>query len=153
MIVYAEITIHKEEVSESVLDYFNRVINELPKKTNDTIVILFDDGTIVDTKKCEDCVKITRGHKFPIYFEIGKSIFFKALLFETQPDTFVGKEVIDSIYNCNYYTLDYNIDAFAITRIKSSDKSPRFSVAYNDTYFEKSHVIYLVNSIINEVKN
>lgn len=150
MIKYAEVTIHKAH--ESMFEYFSRLLEMKPKK--DTIVLLFDDETIVDTKNCNACnIKITKGNvSLILYFEIEKNIFFSAStqLFEIRKDTiFLNKDnLIYSEYNCCYYTLSNSNDVFALTRIKSSDESPRFLVAYSDCYFEKEHVISLVNYIL-----
>ena len=55
-----------------------------------------------------------------------------------------------SIYNSIYYSLVYNNDVFAIVRIKSSEEKPRFLLAYDNKYFEKNDVIYLVNYIFSQ---
>lgn len=150
MIVYAEITIHKEFKSETMLTFVSRVFAKIPRKTTNTIVILFDDGIVDATKKDTCDIKITMGvATIPIYFEINKKTYFSrhTQLFKPHKDKLFSEEV-ESTYNCSYYQLHDNADVFAITRIKSSDSSPRFLVAYNDTHFEKSHVMYLVNYIL-----
>jgi hypothetical protein len=148
MITYAEITIHKELKPETMADYFTRLINETKRKTKDTIIILFDDMTIVDAKNYTQCVDMERNGfntLYPIYFDIEKKTFFAG--YHTETNLFSDKSNLkDSPYNCIYYT-SLGEDVFAISRIKSSDESPRFVVAYKDT-FEKKHVIHLVHSIL-----
>jgi hypothetical protein len=39
------------------------------------------------------------------------------------------------------------IDSFGIARIRSSNLSPRFALAYKDNYFKKQDIIYLVDRI------
>ncbi len=158
MITYAEITIHKELKRETMFEYFSRVINEHKPATTDTIIILFDDTTIVDVKKYDNKCKIKMGPigfntLSPIYFDIEKNTFIVSSLTIFTTTLFSDKSNLkDSPYNCVYYTI-CGYDVFAICRIKSSDESPRFLVAYNDTYFEKDHVIHLVNYILsNQVK-
>jgi len=151
MIVYAEITIHKELNPETMLSFVGRMVSKIPQKTTNTIVILFDDGIIVDaTKTVVSDVKITMGTtSTPVYFEIKKKTYFSrsTQLFKPHKDKLFSEEV-ESPYNCSYYQLQDNADVFAITRIKSSDASPRFLVAYNDTHFEKKHVMYLAKHIL-----
>lgn len=158
MITYAEITVHKELKHETMFEYLIRVINESKPKTTDTIIILFNDTSIVDVKKYENKCKIKMGQDgfntlSPIYFDIEKKTFFASYNTVFETTLFSDKSNLkDSPYNCIYYTIRGD-DVFGISRIKSSDESPRFLVAYNDTFIEKDHVIYLVNYILsNQVK-
>jgi hypothetical protein len=57
----------------------------------------------------------------------------------------IVKIKIPSVYNCIYYK--NNNDVFAIIKIKSNEDKPRFLLAYDDEYFEKDDIIYLVNYI------
>ena len=157
MITYAEITIHKEAKRETMFEYFSRVINESKPETTDTIIILFDDTTIVDVKKYESKCIIKKGPNgfntlSPIYFDIEKQTFFASYNTVFNTTLFSCKSNLkDSPYNCIYYT-SCGVDVFGISRIKSSDESPRFLVAYN-SMFDQNHVIHLVNYILsNQVK-
>ena len=51
-LLYAEITIITNLKEEPIFNYFNRLLlgNENQTNDNDTIIILFDDGTICDVK-------------------------------------------------------------------------------------------------------
>jgi hypothetical protein len=150
---YAEVTIHKEILHETMIEYCSRLFNGTPMKTTTTVIILFDDGTIVEAKECKCKIlmgPLEFGTVIPMYFDINnKSVFSRsAQIFGiTENILFEDKAVKDSKYNCRYYNMADNNDVFAITRIKSSDESPRFLVAYN-SMFDQDHVIYLVNYIL-----
>jgi hypothetical protein len=51
-----------------------------------------------------------------------------------------------------YETYD-KIESFAVSRIKSNEEKPRFVIAYNETIFDKSDIIYLINCIFKKNSN
>ena len=51
-----------------------------------------------------------------------------------------------SEYNLIYETYD-NKELFSICRIKSNEEKPRFILAYDETIFDKSDIIYLTDCI------
>jgi len=173
---YAEITIIKNLKEESMLRYFNRTLlgNENSINDNDTIIILFDDETIYDTKPPHLNKPFSMGipsssfYGYPIYFEIkdNNECFFLQrpsiihelpklnfnLIFSNNPKFSISiKE--PSIYNIIYYTiLNKNKnrgehEAFAIVKIKSNEEKPRFLLAYDEENFNKNDIIYFVNYI------
>ena len=167
-IKYAEITIIKNLKEETILNYFNRLLLENENKTNDndTIIILFDDDPIFTEKNEYINKKFKIGPKSvnsypPLYFEIKNSetFFYKSPIEENGIKKLNFKNIFNnnnkfstlqsSIYNSIYYSLNNN-DALALVKIKSSEEKPRFLLAYDNKYFEKNDVIYLVNYIFSQ---
>ena len=177
-IKYAEITIIINTEKETMSNYLNRILlgNENKTNDNDTIIILFDDETIYDTKKyCTDTkfsklLKMGPTHykrDIPIYFEIedhsskyNNITFFSkkpredngTLKLDFKPIFANNKNFITSIkepstYNVIYYDLSKKEDLLAIVRLKSNAEKPRFLIAYDEEHFEKEHIIYFVNYI------
>jgi hypothetical protein len=167
-IKYAEIIIIINTEKESILNYFNRLLlsDENTTTDNDTIIILFDDGTIHDVKKEYDTklhnpIKMgPRSFKTnsPIYFEFKDKTFFSksptlghnGLKLDFKPifansQKFLTSKKESSCYNCIFKK--GNNELLAIARQKSSSAKPRFLLAYDDEYFEKEHIIYFVNDI------
>ena len=155
-------------MKETISNYFNRLLgNQNKTSDNDNIIILFDDGIICDVKKeyntNTNIIMGPIGFKtnLPIYFEItdkNETIFYKTptvdyngnLRLNSKPifannkkHTTTKKE--PSVYNCIFER--GNNEVLAIAKIKSSEEKPRFLLAYDDTYFEKEHIIYFVNCI------
>lgn len=166
-IKYAEVTIIRNIEEENVFRTLSRYLGyENTSNDNDTIIMEFDDGTICDTKDeyIDKKFKFSvLGHDlwFPIYFKIdGKinSLFYK------KPDLNNGQKSLDfrkilknyknynttsrvaSEYNMIYETYD-KIESFAVSRIKSNEEKPRFVIAYDETIFDKSDIIYLTDCI------
>ena len=54
-----------------------------------------------------------------------------------------------SIYNIIYSNLGED-DVLAIVKIKSSENNQRFLLAYDDEYFKKKDIIYLINYIFSK---
>jgi hypothetical protein len=168
-IKYAEITIIRNLKEETIINYFNRLLgNENITNNNDTIIILFDDSTISDVKKEYIDKKFKIGpigylSSYPIYFEIeniGKIFFklptevngikkldFNPIFINNQKYSTIKKET--SGFNIIYYKMIGN-DVFAIVRIKSNEEKPRFLLAFDDGYFKKDDIIYLVNYIFSQ---
>jgi hypothetical protein len=147
--------------------------NENKTNDNDTIIILFDDGTICDVKsenkKSENNKSENNKNKFimgpkrfnsrlPLYFKIkdNEMFFFKdtfekngiqKLNFNTifaNNNRYLTSKKEPSVYNSIYYRLKNHDDMFAIVRIKSSEENPRFLLTYDES-FEKNDIIYLVS--------
>ena len=161
---YAEITIIRNLNEETILCYLNRLLGNENKTTEqDTIILLFDDETICDCKNKNINKKIKIAPKdpytnFPIYLitEDNGILFFKTPIENNGnrkldfKKIFTNKKYLEltkvpSVYNCIYYK--NNNDVFAIIKIKSNEEKPRFLLAYDDEYFEKDDIIYLVNYI------
>ena len=169
-IKYAEITIIINTEKESMSNYFNRLLlsNENKTTDNDTIIILFDDGIIIDVKKeykntNTNIIMGPRSFKtnLPLYFEIEDTnqTFFskiptvdcngelrlnsKPIFGNNKKHTTTTKE--PSVYNSIFER--GNKQVLAIVKIKSSKDKPRFLLAYDDEYFEKESIICFVNNI------
>jgi len=161
-IKYAEVTIVRNLEKESWLTYFKNLIGEENIITkNDTIIILFDDGTVTDTSQYKDAdERFEMGPKsvystYPIYFnKINKNTLFLKPprvennvlkldfkpIFKGYPNyTTLKKE--PSIYNGIYES--NNIDIFAVAKRASN----LYLVAYEDTYFDKSDIGSFVHCI------
>lgn len=163
---YAEITIIRNIEQEDILRTFARYFGyENTTNDTDTIIITFDDGSICDTKdeytdKKYKFGMIGHNHYFPIHFQKDEKnicIFYRETYIKDGVKFLNFKNVFK--YNKNYeisrdssaYNLIYeNInkkEVFAICRIKSSEENPRFLLAYDDTIFDKSDIIYVVDYI------
>jgi len=176
-IKYTEITIIINTEKETISNYLSRILlgNENQTNDSDNIIILFDDGIICDVKKeCKNTNTNTKLLKMgprsfktnsPIYFEIkdtNETFFSKSptvdcngkLKLDCKPIFANNKKHIttkkeSSAYNCIFER--GNSQVLAIVKIKSSEEKPRFLLAYDDTYFEKEHIIYFVNDIFSEI--
>jgi len=161
-IKYAEITIVRNLEQESWLTYFkNWIGDENIITNNDTIIILFEDGSVSDATNKYVNKRFIMGPKsyqygYPIYFEIRDK---KLFAFSKTPivENGLAKLELKSIFKDypNYNTLIkepsiYNsiyesngIDIFALVKCKSNI----YLVAYDDSYFDKSDIEYFVNYI------
>ena len=141
-IKYAEITIIINLQEESMFNYLNRWVlkNENKTNDNDTIIALFDDGSVLDNNEEYVDKKITMGRtrrcdsNVPLYFNVngGETFFskspnerdgikyldFKKMFVDNHRFSTSKKE--SSVYNCVYYRLGDNRDVLAIVKIKSS---------------------------------
>lgn len=157
-IKYAEVTIVRNLEQESWFTYFKNLIGEENIITdNDTIIILFDDGSVSDCK--DENERFEMGPKsvystYPIYFnKINKdTVFLKTPrvekdvlkldfkpIFKDYPNYSTLKKE-PSIYNAIYESND--IDIFALIKRVSN----QYLLAYEDSYFEKSDIEYFVHS-------
>lgn len=168
-IKYAEVTIIRDLEKESFISYYlvRKLLNRESRFTdNDTIIILFDDETIYDTNKYIIDKKIvfheSTINNFPIWFDLNKdtSVFYKyptetkdkkSLNFKPLTNNYKNQHMIEwlpsfynVIYECN------GTDIFCILKMKSNEDKPRFLVAYDANYFDKSDVTYLVNCMLKE---
>lgn len=166
-IKYAEITIARNLEEESWLSYFKNLIGEEKIITNnDTIIISFDDGTITDTKSALLDKKFEFGRKgyqtdYPIYFNKPD----KHTLFLQKPVLRNGQMYMNfnnifkddpkfatiiktpSIYNAIYDRCGRDYQSFALVK---NGKSNRYLLAYDDSYFDKSDIIYFIHTIFTD---
>ena len=168
-IKYAEITIIRNLEEESIFRGLFRVLGyENTTIDKDTIIINFDDGTICDIKdeyidKKYDFSLLGEDHWFPILFKKVKDtlpiIFFKRPKVENgvrklnfqnifkDCKNYNQKQIQSSKYNIIYQTYN-DIEIFAICRIKSNEEKPRFLLAYDGNWFDRSDIIYLIDCIL-----
>ena len=168
-IKYAEIRIIQKE---SWLTYFKNLLGEEIITNNDTIIILFDDGTMMDIVEYKDAnEQFEMGpkgyrHNHPIYFTIKNLLaLFKEPRLEMVKDSrnlfsYVGLKLDSrpifkdypnyntlkkepSIYNIIYENSTKTEDVFAIVKRKSN----LYLLAYDDSYFEKSDVVNLLHNV------
>jgi hypothetical protein len=160
-IKYAEVTIiinqNEETIFEPIFRFFGY---ENIFTDNDIIIISFDDGTVCDVRdEYENNNKFKfackgHDHLFPINFEInGKTFFYKRPIIvdgvkkinfdKIMKDNKKYKKEL-SIHNVIFSNY-YDIDVFAIVKISSNKEKPRYHVAYDDEYFDKSSLIYLTD--------
>jgi hypothetical protein len=167
-IKYAEITIVRNLEQESWLTYFKNLLGEENIITNnDTIIILFDDGTMMDTTNKDASIEMgpkSYRNNYPIYFTINNLLaLFKEPILEMVKDnrglfSYIGwkldsKSIFKdypnyntlkkepSIYNIIYENSTNTEDVFALVKRKSN----LHLLAYDDSYFEKSDIGYFVN--------
>ena len=169
-IKYAEITIARNLEEENWLNYFKRLTgNENIVNDNDTIIILFEDGSISDVKSEYVDKQFEMGPKmypriFPLYFnkKDGDTLFFKRptinpdgnLTLDFKP-IFKGNPKyhtitkVSSVYNAIYNDMVVG-DIFAIVKNGPNERFPRYLLAYEDSYFERSDIIYFVSCIFKD---
>jgi hypothetical protein len=163
---YAEIVIVRNLEEESWFNYCKRLLgNENVVYDNDTIIIIFEDETITDTKREYVDKQFVMGPKvfnrvYPTYFKKKDetSLFYKKPSNENGIPTlnfnsifkdcskYLALTKVASEYNA-IYTSVYDINMFAIVKNNSNEKSPRYLMAYDDNYFERNDIIYLVDRI------
>lgn len=166
-IKYAEITIVRNLEEENWLNYFKRMAgNENIVNDNDTIIILFENGSISDVKREYVDKQFEMGPKgyqniYPIYFNKKERdlLFFKTPtinpdgtltldfkpIFKDNPKYRMLTKA-PSVYNAIYNDMVVG-DMLAIVKNGPNERSPRYLLAYDDVYFEKLDVIYFVNCI------
>lgn len=166
-IKYAEITIARNLEEENWLNYFKRLTgNENIVNDNDTIIILFEDGSISDVKSEYVDKQFKMGPKgfksvYPLYFnkKDGDLLFFKRptvredgyLMLDFKPifkdnPKYQTLTKVASVYNAIYQRSSGH-DIFAVVKNGPNERSPRYLLAYDDSYFEKSDIIYFVSCI------
>ena len=165
-IKYAEITIARNLEEESWFNYCKRLVgNENAVYDNDNIIIFFEDETITDTKSKYEDKHFAFGptvfqRVYPIYFnkKDSESVFYKNPHYENRIPTLNFKSIfknnpkyltltkVASVYNV-MYTNTCNVNVFALVKNNSNEKSPRYSMAYEDDYFERSDISYFVDCI------
>jgi hypothetical protein len=167
-IKYADIIININSEKESLFDYFGRFFgNENSINDNDTIIILFDDQTVCDVKNEYIDKKFTFGPTrlfnsfLPYYFitNDGKRLHFKLPdyvnglpkinannIFKNYSKFDTNKKVA-SFYNFIYYDNTIFSDVFSIIKNGSNEITPRYLLAYDDTYLKRDDIIYLINCI------
>ena len=172
-IKYAEMTIVRNLEKESWLTYFKHLLGEEIITNNDAIIILFDDGTMMDAVEYKDTNEQFKmgpkgyRHNYPIYFTIKNLlVLFKEPRVEMVKDSrnlfsYVGLKLDSrpifkdypnyntlkkepSIYNIIYENSTKTEDVFAIVKRKSN----LYLLAYDDSYFEKSDIFNLFQRLI-----
>jgi hypothetical protein len=162
-IKYAELTIIRNLEEESIFSFVKRMFgNENSVTDNDTIILLFDDETICDVKK----EYIDKQYVFgPNAYQLIYPRFFNKkdneLLFFLKYPNFVNGLItlsFKNIFNKNpkfliskQYCSEYNViykcnsdEVFSIVKNSFNDIKPIYLTAYDDKYFEKSDIVYLV---------
>jgi len=166
---YAEITVILNLNEESIFYRITRFLgHENQTNETDTLILLFGDGTICDVKKEYIDKKFTLGPlgfqgTGPLHFTPpGKATFFSKTytnangvkkmnfnhIFSCNP-TYFAYEKDSSIFNMIYQT---GVEVFAIVKIVSSETSPRYLLAYEEEFFNKDDIIYLVNQVFSSRK-
>ena len=156
-IKYAEITIVRNLEQESWLTYFKNLIGDENIITNnDTIIILFDDGSVSDTTPQDANKLFEMGPKsnysiYPMHFNKinERTVFFKTPNVENNVLKLDFKPIFKdysnystlkkepSIYNAIYES--NSVDIFALAKRASN----LYLVAYDDSYFDKSDIVNL----------
>lgn len=163
-IQYAEITIMRNIEEEPIFRTVTRYLGyEYMAEEKDTIIIIFDDDTICNTKD----EYVDKHYKFdsteyiyPTHFNTNK----KHLFYKTPTINLNGLPSInvkpmfknfkkfnhkmgeDSIFNMIYQDIGMD-DVLSIIKIKSNEEKPRYLIAYDETIFCKSDIIYFVENV------
>jgi hypothetical protein len=175
-IQFAEVTIIQEETLfrsfwHTVGFESNITENDMIILTFDGDDYPWNTKTEYETKTREKKISFSepKGNRYPLWFETDK-VTSKINRPQTEwlkrcKTNEEGKEVLNvdlfknhhkfkkdcmmpSSYNAIYYSMSSNEkETFGIVRIKSTETKPRFMVAYEDTRFDKSDVIYLVHCL------
>ena len=172
-IKYAEIVIIRNLEEENWFNYCKRLLgNENAVYDNDTIIIFFEDETITDTKSDYEDKQFELGptvfqRVYPRHFNIKKdseTIIYKNPHYENRMPILDFKSIfknnpkyltltkVASVYNVIYKNT-CNVNVFALVKNNSNEKSPRYSMAYDDDYFERSDIIYFVDCIFKNTFN
>jgi hypothetical protein len=165
-IKYAELNIIRNLEEESMFSYLKRIMgNENNVSDDDTLIISFDNDDIVCDVKKEYVDKqyefgLSIYHSsFPNWFDTNKqnNNFFilkqpnfvngnRTLNFKNifnKNKKFLASKQYSSVFN-GIYT--YNGDeVFSIVKNSLNDIKPIYLIAYDDIYFERSDVVYLVS--------
>jgi hypothetical protein len=176
-IKYAEITLNRKcfdidtDIFTSFLGHFWReeVYNE------DTIIVLFDDNTIYDTRNSYS-TRITFSpnnktseyiYQYPVSIIIDKdsptsNTLFCSYNYNASYSNFKYKIFKDfnrsSLlirFNVLYhkYSNNFDTDFIGITHINSNVTKPRFALAYDSNIMNKTDVLYIVDSIFRKNPN
>ena len=167
-IKYANVIINRDLEQESWVNYFKRWVGEENiVNENDTIIILFEDGSICDVKAEHVDKQFEMGQSgfrsiFPFYFnkkgektlflktpklkECGLTLDFKPIFKDNKDYGSLHK--VPSSLNAIYHSINSS-EMFAIIKYGTNDNSPRYLIAYDDEYFERPDIIYFVNYIFN----
>lgn len=165
-IQFGEITVVRDYDKESFAEYFDRLLGGESFTVHDRIILLFQDGTIYDTTTLQnDIIQTDVGSNFTFgsncfnnYCPQWLSIYNKnkILSYKTQLDfkyfnkifkNYKNYTKVSSLFNCIYED-DGNNLFLSIVKIESSKNTPRFIFAYEETIFDKSNIIYLIDFII-----
>lgn len=178
-IKYVEITIVRNLKEESWLSYFKNLIGHEDIITiNDTIIILFDDGTLSDTNNKHVNEQFEIGPKsyhyqfssYPIYFnkKDKKTVFLKAPILEEvkEPRNLFSymvmkldsKHIFKDYKNCNtikkepsiYNVIYEDIGIGDIFAMVKIGSNFKYLLAYDDSYFDKLDIEYFVNCIFRD---
>lgn len=166
-IKYAEITISRNLEEESWLSYFKNLIGEENIITdNDTIIISFDDGYITDTKSVLVDKKFDFGVKcpnsvYPIYFNKpdkhllsleparlrdGNKYMTFNNIFKDDPK-FATIIKVPSVYNTIYHVSGTERQYLSVLK---NGHNHRYLLAYDDSYFDKSDLIYFIHKLFTD---
>lgn len=144
--------------------------NENIVNDNDTIIILFEDGSISDVKSEYVDKQFEMGPKvfhsvFPVYFNKKDKnlVFYKRPTLKPDGNLMINFNSIfkgnskyltltkvPSVYNAIYNSTDLG-EIFAIVKNGPNEQSPRYLLAYDDCYFERSDIIYFVSCIFKDI--
>jgi hypothetical protein len=180
-IKYAELNIIRNLEEETIFSYVKRMCgNENKFEHNDTLIISFDnDGsTICDVKNEYDDKYYKFGKMvyhystFPNYFITKKKNNLEILFIFKPPNILNGQRTLNfkkifqknqkfltsgqysSVYNV-IYTCN-NDEVFSIVKNSLNNIKPIYLIAYDDKYFERGDIVYLVSQIFRsgfEIKN
>ena len=129
----------------------------------DTILIIFDDDdSICDTKNeyiDKHYIFDKTEHVYPLHFKTDKiELFYKTPIELNGRKSINFKPIFknctkikhkiweDSIFNMIYQDIDMN-EVFSLIKIKSNEEKPRYLMAYDETIFCKSDIIYLIENM------
>ena len=173
-IKYAELNIIRNLEEESMFSYLKRIMgNENNVSDNDTLIISFDNDDIVCDVKNEYIDKRyefgpTVCHSsFPNWFDMKKNnnnnlfilkqphfvnglrkLNFKKIFNKNKK--FLTSTQYSSVFNGIYTCI--NDEVFSIVKNSLNDIKPIFLIAYDDTYFKRDDVVYLVSQIFRGTK-
>lgn len=168
-IKYIRVNIIRNLEDEYIVTTITRYLGfETTLDNKDTIIITFDDNTICDTrdeyidKKYKFSNISSTYSVFPFWVELknGTRLFYKEpkemkLNFNklfTNYEKYKTYKLESSKYNIIYYD-NHNTEIVGIVRIKSNDEKPQYLLAYDDKYFDRSDIIYLIECIFKEKFN
>jgi hypothetical protein len=165
-IKYADITImcnmQEDNIYNTLIGFigYENTIND-----KDIIIITFEDGTICNIK--DDYIdrkynfSILKSGHYHTYFETDnkKTLIYKkpnikkkskkikfSEIFKDYTN-YHNNKIVSSMYNVIYQDNNEN-EKLAIFKFKSNKDKLRFKLAYDNDYFDKSDIIYLINHLL-----
>jgi hypothetical protein len=166
-IQYSEITIIRNIEEENIFRTLSRYFgNENYTIDIDTIIIHFYDDTICDVKteyidKNYTFGKIDNLYNKPTYLLNNNNIFYYkrplkfVLNFNALFKNYEKYKVCKSDLSINNFIYSvfrenevYGHEVLGLLRLKTNEEKPRYLLAHDDTYFDKSDIVYLVKHLI-----
>ena len=153
--------LNNKNIIESIWNLFSEEY-EYDITNNDTIILKFDDGSIYDIHNIKSNAKINFGPKidefnFPSYFTFENiKANFKVPSIENNKYIMnyncmiknYNKKYVQTASSNNLIYIYNNKEIYAQSKIKSNKEKPQYIIAYDDSYFDKDNVKFLIKLML-----